>query len=76
MVMPKDEWDEVWDSMAHTSEEYRREIQELRGRIWKYLKTMEELRIELHAANADWIKAQHEIQELRERLQSLGQTGV
>lgn len=70
-MIPKDDWDETWDSMSHTSAEYRVEIRDLRNRVTAYMREIEELKTQLHAANMDWIKAQDEIQTLRERLRNL-----
>lgn len=70
-MIPKDDWDETWDSMSHTSAEYRVEIRDLRNRVTAYIREIEELKTQLHAANMDWIKAQDEIQTLRERLRNL-----
>lgn len=70
-MIPKDDWDETWDSMSHTSAEYRVEIRDLRNRVTAYIREIEELKTQLHAANMDWIRAQDEIQTLRERLRNL-----
>lgn len=70
-MIPKDDWDEAWDSMSHTPAEYRIEIRDLRNRITEYIREIEELKTQLHAANVDWIKGQDEIQTLRERLKNL-----
>jgi uncharacterized coiled-coil DUF342 family protein len=67
----RDDWDEAWDSQSHTASEYRQEISDLRDRIQSYLKRIEELHQQLHAANVDWIKAQDEIQTLRDRIKAL-----
>lgn len=70
-MIPKDDFDEAWDSMSHTPSEYREEIRGLRARILQYVKDIEELRQRLHAVNVDWIKSQDEIQTLRERIRAL-----
>lgn len=70
-MIPKDDWDETWDSMSHTSAEYRLEIRDLRNRVAEYVKEIEELKTQLHAANTDWIRSQDEIQTLRERIKNL-----
>lgn len=70
-MIPKDEWDEEWDRMTHSPLEYREEVRSLRERITIYLKQIEELQTQLHAANVDWIKSQDEIQHLREKIKSL-----
>lgn len=44
MARDKDEWDEEWDRMSHSSEEYRREIRELRDRIFRYVEEIAVLR--------------------------------
>ena len=54
-----DDWEKEWDRMAHTPTEYRQEIHELRGRIWYYLKRIEELEAEvreLRAKDARWVQ--------------------
>ena len=38
-----DEWEQEWDRMTHTSTEYKREIREMRERIYHYLKRIAEL---------------------------------
>ena len=70
-MIPKDDFDEVWDSMSHTASEYREEIRSLRARIVQYLKDIEDLQQQLHAVNVDWIKSQDEIQILRDRIRAL-----
>ena len=70
-MIPKDDFDEAWDSMSHTPSEYREEIRSLRARIVQYLKDIEDLHQQLHAVNVDWIKSQDEIQILRERIRVL-----
>ncbi|NDC10452.1 MAG: hypothetical protein EBZ75_14155 [Oxalobacteraceae bacterium] len=67
----KDDFDEAWDSMSHTSSEYRQEITDLRHRMLEYRKEIESLQAQLHAVNVDWMKAQDEIQTLRERIRNL-----
>lgn len=66
----RDDWDEHWDSMTHTATEYQREIRSLRERITAYLKDIEDLKAERHELTVNWIKAQDEIQALRQKLQS------
>lgn len=44
MARDKDEWDEEWDRMSHSSEDYRREIRELRDRIFRYVEEIAVLR--------------------------------
>ncbi len=39
-----DAWDEEWDRMPHSSDEYRKEIRELRGRIFTYVEEIAKLR--------------------------------
>jgi predicted nucleic acid-binding Zn-ribbon protein len=45
---PPGAWQREWDATAHTSEEYRREIREMRDRIAMYLKEIDDLRAEIH----------------------------
>jgi hypothetical protein len=44
MSIQNDPWDNEWDAQSHTSDEYRREIAELRRRCRLYWKEVEELR--------------------------------
>ena len=39
-----DPLDDEWDKLAHTPDEYRREIRQLRERCYKYAKELEGLR--------------------------------
>jgi hypothetical protein len=39
-----DLFDDEWDKLAHTPDEYRREIRQLRERCYKYAKELEGLR--------------------------------
>jgi hypothetical protein len=39
-----DALDEEWDRMPHSSDEYRKEIRELRGRIFTYVEEIAKLR--------------------------------
>lgn len=50
---PPGSWEREWDARAHTVDEYRREIRELRIRVIEYLAEIHDL--------------QHEVHELRER---------
>jgi predicted nucleic acid-binding Zn-ribbon protein len=70
-MITKDDMDEYWDSMSHTSSEYREEIRSLRSRIAEYLREIDALKTEKHSIAVDWIKAQDEIQMLREQIASL-----
>jgi uncharacterized coiled-coil DUF342 family protein len=54
-----DEWEQEWDRMTHTSTEYKREIREMRERIYHYLKRIAELEAEVHelrAKNSQWVQ--------------------
>lgn len=44
MNKENDTWDEEWDRMPHSNDEYRREIRELRGRIITYVEEITKLR--------------------------------
>jgi len=70
-MMNKDDFDEYWDSMNHSASEYREEVRSLRERIRLYLKEIDELKTEKHAVTVDWIRAQDEIQALRERIKAI-----
>ena len=48
-----DLFDGEWDKMAHTPDEYRREIRQLRERCYKYAKESEELREVVKNLRAD-----------------------
>ena len=45
MTIEQDDWDREWDSRSHTSDEYRREIRELRQRTLLYSRGMDSLRL-------------------------------
>jgi predicted nucleic acid-binding Zn-ribbon protein len=70
-MIEKDDWDVEWDRMSHSTFEYQLEIRDLRERIAQYLKQIEDLQVQLHAANVDWIKSQDEILHLREKIKAL-----
>lgn len=65
-----DSWDVEWDRMGHTESELRKEIAELRGRIVGYVTQIDDLQMELRAANADAMAAQDEVRRLREKLKA------
>jgi len=65
-----DSWDVEWDRMGHTELELRKEIAELRGRIVGYVTQIDDLQMELRAANADAMAAQDEVRRLREKLKA------
>lgn len=44
MTKDNDALDEEWDRMPHSSDEYRKEIRELRGRIFTYVEEIAKLR--------------------------------
>lgn len=51
-------WQREWDMRSHTTEEYRHEIREMRGRIVEYLREIDALKLEnesLRAANERWV---------------------
>lgn len=48
-----DMFDDEWDKLAHTPDEYRREIRQLRERCYKYAKESEELREVVKNLRAD-----------------------
>ncbi len=48
-----DLFDDEWDKMAHTPDEYRREIRQLRERCYKYAKQLEEPRLIIDSLRAD-----------------------
>jgi predicted nucleic acid-binding Zn-ribbon protein len=48
-----DLFDDEWDKMAHTPDEYRREIRQLRERCYKYAKELDELRVVVGNLRAD-----------------------
>jgi hypothetical protein len=56
--------------MGHTELELRKEIAELRGRIVGYVTQIDDLQMELRAANADAMAAQDEVRRLREKLKA------
>ena len=57
--------------MGHTESELRKEIAELRTRIISYVNQIDDLTMELRAAQADAISAQDEVRRLREKLKAL-----
>lgn len=65
-----DSWDQEWDRMGHTESELRREIAELRTRIVSYVNQIDDLTMELRAAQADAMSAQDEVKRLREKLKA------
>jgi hypothetical protein len=48
-----DPLDAEWDKLAHTPDEYRREIRQLRERCYKYAKELEGLRADLDALSSE-----------------------
>jgi chromosome segregation ATPase len=48
-----DLFDDEWDKMAHTPDEYRREIRQLRERCYKYAKELKGLRADLEALSSE-----------------------
>ena len=48
-----DLFDDEWDKIAHTPDEYRREIRQLRERCATYAKELEGLRADLEAAERE-----------------------
>ncbi len=48
-----DMFDDEWDKLAHTPDEYRREIRQLRERCYKYAKELEGLRADLEALSSE-----------------------
>ncbi len=48
-----DLFDDEWDKMAHTTDEYRREIRQLRERCYKYAKELEGLRADLETLSSE-----------------------
>jgi uncharacterized coiled-coil DUF342 family protein len=48
-----DLFDDEWDKTAHTTDEYRREIRQLRERCYKYAKELDELRVVVGNLRAD-----------------------
>ena len=48
-----DLFDDEWDKMAHTPDEYRREIRQLRERCYNYAKELEGLRADLDALSSE-----------------------
>ena len=57
--------------MGHTESELRKEIAELRTRIIGYVNQIDDLTMELRAAQADAMSAQDEVRRLREKLKAL-----
>lgn len=62
-----DSWDQEWDRMGHTESELRKEIADLRARIAGYVNQIDDLTMELRAAQADAMMAQDELKRLREK---------
>ena len=48
-----DLFDDEWDKLAHTPDEYRRQIRQLRERCYKYAKELEGLRADLDALSSE-----------------------
>jgi chromosome segregation ATPase len=48
-----DLFDDEWDKLAHTPDEYRREIRQLRERCYKYAKELEGLRADLETLSSE-----------------------
>ena len=48
-----DLFDDEWDKMAHTPDEYRREIRQLRERCYNYAKELEGLRADLETLSSE-----------------------
>ena len=48
-----DLFDDEWDKLAHTPDEYRREIRQLRERCYNYAKELEGLRADLDALSSE-----------------------
>ena len=48
-----DLFDDEWDKLAHTPDEYRREIRQLRERCYNYAKELEGLRADLEALSSE-----------------------
>jgi chromosome segregation ATPase len=48
-----DLFDDQWDKLAHTPDEYRAEIRQLRERCYKYAKELEGLRADLEALSSE-----------------------
>jgi uncharacterized coiled-coil DUF342 family protein len=53
MQYQPDLFDDEWDKLAHTPDEYRREIRQLRERCYKYAKELDELRVVVGNLRAD-----------------------
>jgi hypothetical protein len=53
MQYQPDLFDDEWDKLAHTPDEYRREIWQLRERCYKYAKELEGLRADLEALSSE-----------------------
>ena len=48
-----DLFDDEWDKMAHTPDEYRREIRQLRESCYKYATELDELRLVIDSLRTD-----------------------
>lgn len=48
-----DMFDDEWDKMAHTPDEYRREIRQLRESCYKYAQELDELRLVIDSLRVD-----------------------
>ena len=53
MQYQPDLFDDEWDKLAHTPDEYRREIRQLRERCYNYAKELEGLRADLDALSSE-----------------------
>ena len=48
-----DMFDDEWDRLAHTSDEYRREIRQLRESCYNYAKELDALRVVINNLRTD-----------------------
>ena len=65
MTTELDEFDKEWDSQPHTTDEYRREIRELRGRCMQYIRERDESRAQtLESSHADFA---HQVARAKEK---------
>ena len=48
-----DMFDDEWDKLAHTPDEYRREIRQLRESCYKYAKELDALRVVINNLRTD-----------------------
>lgn len=48
-----DDWDKEWDKTSHTSDEYRKEIRDLRQRILFYLEEIRLLKDRIESLRSD-----------------------